>query len=187
MPTTAAVAAVAGAATAAYGAYSSGQASSAAAKYNSQTAANNAAIATQNARFAAEEGEVNVANEQQKTRAELGGILANQGASGVDVNSGSAVDVRSSAAETGELNAINIRANAARQAYGYETQAASDMGQSALDKSQAGNDTTAGYIGAGSTLLTGAGQAGSTYQNYQMNNSIANTSYDPATGITWNK
>jgi hypothetical protein len=123
------------------------------AKYNAQIQSNNAQIAQQNATFAGEEGAANAGAEQQKTRAQVGGIKAAQAANNVDVNSGSAVDVRSSAAELGELNAITIRSNAARTAYGYQTAAASDTAQAALDKQQAQYDTEAGVVKAGTTLL----------------------------------
>lgn len=55
----------------------------------------------------------------------MGAIKAAEAAGNVDVNSGSAVDVQSSAAALGELNAITIRGNAAKEAYGYETQSTS--------------------------------------------------------------
>lgn len=163
LATVAEVASVAGAGIAAVGAIQQGNAASQAAAYNAQVAANNAKIATQNAALIGAEGENNVAQAQSATRAKVGGIIASQAASGVDVNSGSAVDVRSSAAELGELNAINIRANAAREAYGQQTQSASFTGQSALDRAQSANDTTAGDLKAGGTLLSGFGNAWTQY------------------------
>lgn len=147
------------------GAIQQGNAASAASAYNAQMAANNAKIATQNAAFTAAEGEANSAQEQAKTRATVAATLANQGASGVDVNTGSAVDVRASESKLGMLNAMTIRSNAARQAYGYQTEAASDRAQSNVYKSQAKNDKTAGYLNAGATVLGGLGQA-SMYQKW---------------------
>ena len=141
------------------GAISSSQASAASAGYNAKVAQNNAQIATQNANFAGAEGNQNVAVQADKTRAQIGATLANQGASGVDVNSGSAVDVRASEAKIGMMNALNIRSQAARQAYGFQTQSASDIGQAQLDRSQQSSDKTAGYLNAGTTVLGGAGKA----------------------------
>lgn len=177
LATAAAVGGVSSAIIGGVGAIQSANAQKSAAQYNSQVAANNAIIANQNATFAGEEGEQQAAQSQAKTRAEVGAIAANQGASGIDVNSGSAVDVRSSASEVGELNAINIRANAARQAYGFQTQAASDTGQSALDRSAAASDQTAGGINASSTILGGLGQAGSAYGRFLSDNSPVDTSF----------
>lgn len=149
-----------------------GNAEAESANYNSQVAANNAKEQKQNATFAAQEGEQNTAVQQAKTRAAVGGILANEGASGVDVNTGSATDVRSSAAALGELNAINIRADAARTAYGYNVQAVNDTAQSQLDKSEASADKTAGYIGAGSTLLGGLASSTDAYQKFLLQNTM---------------
>lgn len=137
----------------------SGNQGAASARYNAQVAANNAETAKQNANFAGQEGDANAGIEQIKTRANVGSIKASQAANGIDVNTGSAVDVRSSAAEIGELNALNIRSNAARQAYGYQTQANSDVAQSQLDRQEAKYDAKAGYVKAGATLLGGAAKS----------------------------
>lgn len=141
------------------GAIQSARAASASAGYNAQVAANNAKIATQNANFAGAEGEQNVAASEAKTRAALAATLTNQGASGVDINSGSLVDVRESEAKLGMLNTLNIRSEAARQAYGFSTQSTNYSNQSALDKSQKASDEIGGYLNAGSTVLGGIGQA----------------------------
>lgn len=142
-----------------------------AANYQSAIAANNAKIASDNATRAGQAGEAQAAQVQQETRAKVGAIKAAQAANGVNVNTGSAVDVQSSAAELGELNAITLRSNAARQAYGYQTQEASYDAQSGLDKSTASNAETAGYLNAGSTFLSGAGSAAQNYANYRTKSS----------------
>lgn len=159
-------ASVGGAVIGGLGAISQAQSQAASAKYSSQVAAENATIANQNAQWAGQSGEQQAAMSEQKTRAEVGSIQANQAASGINVNTGSAVDVRSSAVENGELDAITIRSNAARQAYGYQTQSTSDVAQSTLDKSQAGYDSTAGDISGASTLIGGIGSASNNYTKY---------------------
>lgn len=161
------IASLAGAGISALGSIQQGKAAAASANYNAQMAANNAAIQRQNSSFAAQEGTANTEAASMKARAEYGAIKANQGASGVDVGSGSSVDVRSSARELGQLNALTVRSNAARQAYGYQTAAMNDEAQSGLDKSQAANASTAGYIGAGSTLLGGIGSTASNYATFK--------------------
>lgn len=150
---------VAATAVSAIGQIQQSKAASAAAGYNSQVAANNAKVATQNAQYAGAEGNQNVAAAGQKARATEGAILANQGASGVDVNSGSSVDTRESEAKVGMLNELNIRSQAARTAYGYQTQSAADTGQAGLYQSEQSSDQTAGYLNAASTVLGGAGKA----------------------------
>lgn len=162
-------ASVIGAGVGAYGAIRSGEASSAAAKANAQIQNNNANVATQNANFAAAEGETNAAMKEMQTRAAVGQELTEQAANGVDVNSGSAVDTRTSTQQLGQLDAATIRSNAARQAYGYQTQSQNATSQAGLDTAEAGNDITAGDINAGSTILGGVGSASSKYSSYLQN------------------
>lgn len=164
----------------ALGQIASSQAQSASAKYNSQIAANNAQIATQNATFAGQEGEGQAAQSQARTRATEGAILATQGAAGIDVNKGSAVDVRASEAQKGMLDAMTIRSNAARKAYGFQTEAASDRAQSELDREQAHNDKTAGYIGAATSVLGGVagGAQKGAFDSWLGGNSVLPTDPD---------
>lgn len=157
---------VAGASIGALGAIQQGKAAKASATYNAEVATNNAAIAKQNASFAAQEGTANTEAAAMQNRAKVGAITANQGASGVDVNSGSSIDVRSSAAELGELNALTVRSNAARQVYGYQTEGTNYQAQAGLDTAQAANAMPAAAIGATSTLLGGVGSSASAYSNY---------------------
>lgn len=157
---------VAGTAVGAIGSMQQGNAAAAASNYNAQVAAENAVQAQDNAARAGAAGAQQAAEESQKTRATVGAIKAAQAANGVDVGTGSAVDVRSSAAELGQLSAINIRSNAAKTAYGYQVQSANDTAQSKLDNYDSSQQTTAGEIGAGSTILGGASNAASNYAKF---------------------
>lgn len=160
------VASIAGTAISGLGALQQSRAASASAKYNSQLAENNAKIASQDASFAGAEGETNAASAQAKTKAQIAATLANEGASGVDVNTGSSVNVRASEAEVGKLSAMQIRSNAAKQAYGYQTQQVGDQAQASLYKSQASADKTSGYISSASTVLGGVGSSASKYADF---------------------
>lgn len=157
MGTTALLAGSAGAG--ALGSIQQGYAQAGAAKYNAAVAEQNAQLATQNAQWTGAEGEQQAAIAGLQTQATAGAQKTRQAANNVDVNSGSAAAVRAGTAEAGQLNQMNIRSNAARQAYGFETQAAGYEGQAALDKSQASQDVAAGFIGAGTKGLTGAALA----------------------------
>lgn len=168
----AAAASVASVGIGAVGAIQQGNAQAAAARYSAQVAANNAIIANQNATFAAQEGEANAGAEGMKTRATAGAIKTNQAAGGIDVHSGSAVDTQASQAEIGQLNALTIRSNAARKAYGYQTEASSDTAQSQLDTSQAKNDRTAGVLKAGTTILGAAANPNANWNNFLGGNSF---------------
>lgn len=144
--------------------------------YNSEIAQQNQEIANQNAELASESGEQQAAAQELKNRATVGSIKANQAASGIDVNQGSAVDVRASAAELGQLDAMNIRAEAARQAYAYQNQAQSYGEQSALDLASASNAKGAGRISETSTILGGLTSASANWARYMQNGSTLSTS-----------
>jgi hypothetical protein len=150
-----------GAGISAYGAYESGQANAAALNYQAQVAEYNAGQARQNAQWEMQAADTSAINSELKTRAAVGATKAGQAASGIDVNSGSAPEVRAGMAEFGMLDALNTRSTGARQAYGYEVAATSDEAQAALDKAEASQAKTAGGISAISSLISGASGAAS--------------------------
>lgn len=166
------------------GSIEKGQSAASADRYAGAVAENNAIIARNNATAATQAGDVAVQQQQLKTRAEVGEMKATQGAGNIDVNSGSAVDVRSSAASLGELNALTIRNNAARQAYGYRTEATSFESESQMKDKAASEDETAGWIGGVTSLLSGASSLGSEWSKFQYEGVLGGggTSYDPTTG-----
>ena len=177
--TIAAVAAVGGAGLSAYGSIQSAQAQKASADYQAQVAAGNQQTALQNAHYASMSGEQQAAIQEQKTRAEVGAELAAQGSSGVDINSPTASAVRTSKGMIGALDAQTIRSNAARQAYGYQTQSTDFANQASADIAKGQNAETAGYIDAGSSLLKGV-SAASNYAGALNNASgLKSTDVDP--------
>lgn len=160
------VSTVAGGAISAVGAIQQGQATAAADRYQAQVAANNAQIAQQNARMATQKGEIEAENQGMKNRAAMGAITAEQSASGVDVNTGSASNVRKSQDIVGMTDVAQIRQNAAIENYGYRSQGMAYTAQSGLDKAAASNASTAGFVGAGTSLLGSAGRAAGQYANW---------------------
>lgn len=136
-----------------FGAISEGQAKGDSDRFNAQVSNQNAAVATENAAIAGQAGSEQAAQQSQKTRAEVGSIKTNQAAGGVDVNSGSAVDTQVSARELGDLDALTIRSNATKEAYGYVNQANNFKAQANLDESEARNDVTSGWLNGATTLL----------------------------------
>jgi len=149
-------AAVASTAVAAGSAIQQSNAASASAKYNSQVQENNARMAKQNAEYTAAQGEQNVAALGAENRAKIADTLTNEGAGGVDVNSGSFVGIRQSEAKLGMLNALNARSQAVRQSYGYQTEASSNMDKASLSRSEGKNAIKAGRVEAGGAILSGA-------------------------------
>lgn len=150
----------------AVGAEEQASATEKASNYQAQVAQNNEQIAKTQAQQTEAAGETAVEQQGLKTKAEVGAIEAGQAASNIDVNQGSAVDVRSSAEALGQLDALTIRSNAERQAYGYETAATSYQGQAGLEQMEASQAPVAGAISAGSSILGGATAAGNQYARY---------------------
>lgn len=158
--TAALIAGVVGAGVSAGGAVETGQANANAANYRAQVASNNSVIAKQNADYAIEAGMVAGETQSLKGAAAGGTLKSRQAASGVDVNSGSAVDVRTSQREAATLDTETVMNNAELQAYGYGVQATSYKAESQLDTLTADQATTGADIGAAGSLLSNASSLG---------------------------
>jgi hypothetical protein len=158
--TAAAVAGIAGSAITAGGILEGGFASSHAADYAAQVAANNATIARQNAKFAIESGERQASDVALKGAATAGKIKSAQAASGVSVNSGSATDVQVSQREAGLLDTETTLNKGRLAAYGYRTQAANFDAEAALKRAESSQDVTGAEIGAAGSFLGGASGVG---------------------------
>ena len=152
--------AIIGAAVSAVGSIASGFATAANAKYQGQVARNNAIIAQQNADYAHKAGQVNAQAESLKAAQRGGMIKAAQAANGVDVNTGSNVDVQESDREKGQLDTQTVLHKADLQAYGYRTQATNYEAQARLDDSQAGQAEIGGFLGAAGGLAGNKSIAG---------------------------
>jgi hypothetical protein len=161
----------------AYGAYQTGQSGYQSGMYQAMVAQQNAAIANQMGDRETYAGEVSSGMESMRGGARLGDTKAAQAANGLDVNSGSAVDVQASQRMMEKLNADTTMNNALLKAYGYRVQSQSDQAQAQLDVMGAGNARKAGRIKAWGDLLTGAasfgagaGGGGQTDQASQLGN-----------------
>lgn len=92
-----------------------------------QTISNtNAKIANLQAKEAEQAGDLAAAKENSKTQQTVSAVRAAQGASGVDVSSGSSALVREAIQGAGVQDELTLRNNAARQAWGYKTEAIQD-------------------------------------------------------------
>jgi hypothetical protein len=116
-------------------------------RYNARVAENKA-VETRNVGNEAELAHrQKVAQLQSKQRAQLG-------AAGIDLTSGSALQLQEDTAMLGEADALRIRSNAERQASALETSAG-------LTSAQGDYAQTAGYNQAAGTILSGAATIGS--------------------------
>jgi len=152
---------VLGGITSAAGSVYSGTASANMYTYQAGVAQANKAISLQNADYAKAVGEVQAQQAGMAEAQEVGKTKAVQGASGVDVNVGSAKLVRDSEAEIGEYNQALIHSDAAKRAYGYDVEAMNQQSQSDIYKMSASKSQTAGYLGAAGSLLGTAGSVSS--------------------------
>ena len=142
-------------------------AQSSAFNYQAQVARNNAVIAQQNAERTQQAGDVAAQNKLIETGQRTAAIRAVAGASGVDANTGSPLNLQESNQKLGTLDALTIRNNAARAAYGYQVQGMSQTAQAGLDVASGANAVTGGqYAGAGS-LVGSAGTVSDRWLTYQ--------------------
>lgn len=140
----------------AIGAMSAASAQKAQAEYQAQVARNNQLIAEQNARASVEMGETRAQAESFKSRAAGAAAEVGQASSGIALESPSLQDVRRSQASLGRLNVENVMQQARLQAYGYESQATNYGAQAGLYSMVGRQASTAGFLGAAGSLLTGA-------------------------------
>lgn len=134
--------------------------------FNAQVAANNQTLANQAATTALQEGQVQASEKAMATAQLIGAQKAGLAANGVDVNSGSAVDLEGDSAAAGELDQLTITNNAARTAVGYQNQGINYQNQAQLDKAASADALAGGALKADSTLISAAGQVSSTWYNY---------------------
>lgn len=158
-------ASAAGAGVSAFGSLMSGNAQSSAYTYQASLARMNEQIAKQNASYETASGEVQAQESGMKTRFQEGQTKVAQGASNLDVNSGTSSLVRTSEQEIGYQDQAIIRSNAARRAYGYNVEASQDEAQAQVDTMAAKNSKSAGVIGALSSVLGGAASVSSKWSS----------------------
>jgi hypothetical protein len=147
---------VAGSLGKAAGSLKGGQAGSQMASYQAQVARNNAIALRQMADRTIQGGLVNADVTSLRSAANVGAIKAKQGASGLKVNKGSAVDVRAGAAAAGQFDAETVLRNADLQAYGYRVKANQEEAQAKLYEMGGSQAESAGQIGAVGSLLGAA-------------------------------
>ena len=124
--------------------------------YQARVASNNAVLAQADAQSATRAGDFGTERQLLETGQLVGKEKATQGANNVDVNQGSAVDVRDATQNTGALDAAVIRYNAARAAYGYGLQASNYKTQSTMDMLTTGFNALGGGAKTYASYISGA-------------------------------
>lgn len=143
------------------GMYNQSQATQANAEYQAAVARNNQIIANQQADDAIARGQQAEEDHRRKVRQVLGAQKASLAGTGVALeDETSASNVLQDTAQFGELDSLQIRANAAREAYGYRAQAGNFGGESQLQLARAASEASNTPLLLGSTFISGAATVG---------------------------
>lgn len=145
-----------GAGVSAAGSLAGGLAQSQEASYQAQVAQNNAQIAAENSKIATEAGQAQAETASMKGAAVQGQIKAAEAANGVDVNSGSNLDVQVGQRGESKLDTDTVLNNALLQSYGYRTQQEGYLSQASLDQQEATEAPIGAAIGATGSFLQNA-------------------------------
>lgn len=141
----------------------------------SQYSAANAAasVAEQNARIAEQKGMATMQKagwEERRIHAQSKKVQGAQrsalAASGVDVNTGSALDVQADTAYQAAEDVAMTHYNAELQKWGFDVEAANYKAQASQAKAAGTSALIGGVIGAGSSILTGGSQFGSKWSSW---------------------
>lgn len=146
---------IAGLAFSTVGAINQAQAQRDAMNYEAQVARNNATLAQYQAKDAIEAGQREEQNRRLKTAAMFGDQRASLAANGIDLGEGIATDLLTSTKYMGEVDALTIRDNAAKRAWGYRVGAQDYMDKAAMKEATAGGINP--LMAGASTLLGSAG------------------------------
>lgn len=138
-------------------------------QYNYQAAVdrNNKIIADRQAEDAIKRGE----QDEEEHRRKVASIKSDQrvgfASRGVDLGSDVVIDTLSDTAMLGELDALTIRSNAAREAYGYRVQGMNYEASAGNNALAAKNAKSAGKTAMFGTLLSGASTVAQNYSDYK--------------------
>lgn len=134
--------------------------------YAAGIARNNQIAANHAANDAIERGKVDRARAAIAAKQTVGAQRAALAAGGVEVNSGSALDLQVETTRLGEYDQLVAMNNAQREALGFRTQGANFGGEVGLHTSAAQNSLTSGQTKATASLI---GTAGSVADKWYTN------------------
>ncbi len=145
-----------------------GNAAAAAADHNAKIADMNATISERRAKDAMERGQ----QEEQRKRIDVAQLQGRQraamAANGLDLTFGSPLDTLVDTAVLGELDALTIRQNTAREVYDRKVDASNQRAGAQLQRMEGRSAKSAGYLAAAGTVLTGAGRAYGQYKQSKI-------------------
>ena len=106
----------------------------------------------------------------------MGRVRAAEAANGLDINSGSDLDVRETQRITGVEDVDQIRHNALLQAYGYQTQASNFTAQGVADRAGASNVSALEPLTAATSVLAGASSLGTKWVGFTQSGVLGGNS-----------
>lgn len=134
--------------------------------YKAQVATMNKQIAERNADYAIAVGEVNAQRKGMETRARIGQTEAAQGASGLEVGSGTNAAVVESEKALGSFDEMTIRAGAQRESAGFKTQAMNFEAEAQSDKTAGKYAEVEGFTKAAGSIVGGASSVSDKWLKY---------------------
>ena len=176
-------ASVASGAMTAYGQVQQGKQAKAMANYQSQVASNNAKRAEYLAEDALKRGEEAEHQQRLKGRLLVGQMRAVLGSSGQVIDEGSAGDLVIDQAAVNELDALNVRSNYEREAYGYRAEAANFESEASLFQLEGSNAQRSANLAAAGTLLSTAGDVAGKWYGFSSDGVFGGSSRGGTTSI----
>lgn len=125
-------------------------------RYRAQIANRNAAIANANATAAQVRANVEQQDQDLTSSVLLGEQEAQQGASGLALNSRSFAQTRTASRALARRDALRIQQQGQLEARNFQSQAADYTAEAAMEKSGATSSLLGGFLKAGGSLITGA-------------------------------
>lgn len=151
----------------AFGALQGGQAQQQMFNYQAGVANLNSQLALQNRDLALATGETEEEKYGMGAAQRAGSIRAGEGASGIDLGSGSKAAVQSSQQLVSDIDLSTIHNNAAQKAYNFQVQSTEDVAQAGAYTAAGSNAAEAGQIKALGSLVSGAGSVASKWTQGQ--------------------
>ena len=151
----------------AYGQMQQGKAAKAEANYRAALQRNNATRAEYAAQDALERGSEAERQQRVKGRLLLGQMRAVLGSSGQVVDEGSAGELVVDQAGISEQDALTVRSNAEREAFGFRTQAQDFRSEAGLTEMAGANAARSSKFAAAGTLLSTGGTVASQWYGFK--------------------
>lgn len=134
-------------------------------------------MALQNANFALQTGQGESMRFGLAARHRMGKIIVGQAAGNIDVNKGSAKRVQQGQQYVTDMDNATILDNAARKAYGYRAQAATEEASAEAYDKAADNAMLSTMFNVGSTMMTGGTSVASKWMQAKQSGIYGDDTY----------